>query len=101
MRNGFEKVFDHFGWSEAEFFAAHAAQQPAEREEAQARALRLIEQRTKTLADAAVVGKARGERFLRGGACFDSRGRGTHQLGRIGSGFAKRQIEIGESAAFR
>ena len=98
-RNRLEKVLDHLGRGESEFFAAHAAQQTAQREKAQASALRLIQKRTKAFADAGVIGKPCGERFLCGRAGFDSRRRRAHQLGRIGGGFAERQIKIGKSAA--
>ena len=100
VRNGCEEMVDHFGGGESEFFAAHAAEQATEGEEAQAGALRLIEERAKTFADGGVIGNAAGERFLSCGAGFDSRRRRAHELRGIGGGFAEGEIEIGESAAF-
>ena len=99
VRNGFEEVLDHFGGSESEFFAAHAAQQAAESEEPEARAFGLIEERAETFADGAVIGDACGEGLLRA-RCWPRLRRGSsHQLRGIGGGFAEREIEVRERAA--
>ena len=98
--NGFEEMLDHLGGSESEFFAAHAAQQATECEDAEPRALCLIQERAETFADGAVIGNAASERLLRRGAGFDSRRRRAHELRGIGGGFAEREIEVGECAAF-